>query len=177
MGVGAGAEAEAEAGAGAEVWRMPSLLAKRIVAIILLLVAAGIVTAQTGTYNPDAPADAATEARLKELSLELRCLVCQNQTIADSNADLAVDLRGIVRAQILQGKTDAEIKTYLVSRYGDFVLYKPPMQGNTAMLWIGPFGLLAIGVIIWWMIGRKKKGVAETTISEADAAKAKQLLE
>src|SRR5258706_8513528 len=109
-------------------------------ACVLALASAIIGFAQTGNYTPETRADPATEARLRILAEELRCLVCQNQTIADSNADLAVDLRREVRAQILQGKSDAEIKNYLVARYGDFVLYKPPVQANTMLLWVGPFG-------------------------------------
>ena len=139
---------------------------------------AGNAMAQTGTYNPDTPADPATEARLKELSLELRCLVCQNQTIADSHADLAVDLRRMVRAQILEGKSDREIKEYLVARYGDFVLYKPPVQGNTTLLWFGPFGLLLGGAGVWWLLSRKRSvAQAETALSADDEQKAKSLLD
>jgi len=134
--------------------------------------------AQTGTYNPDTPADPATEARLKNLSLELRCLVCQNQTIADSNADLAVDLRREVRDQILKGRSDAEIKKYLVERYGDFVLYKPPVQANTSLLWFGPFALLGLGVTIWWLLGRRRNAaLARSGISATDEKRAKALLD
>ena len=142
------------------------------------LLPAGGALAQTGTYNPETPADPATEARLKALSLELRCLVCQNQTIADSNADLAVDLRRIVRSQILEGKSDREIKEYLVARYGDFVLYKPPVQGNTTLLWFGPFALLLGGAGVWWLLSRKRSlGQAEAALSADDEQKAKSLLD
>ena len=151
-------------------------------ALLAAVLAAGAtsVLAQTGTYNPETTADPATEARVKSLGLELRCLVCQNQTIADSNADLAVDLRRQVREMILQGKSDADIKNYLVARYGDFVLYKPPVQGNTALLWIAPFGLLVVGVGIWFTLSRKRAAnaaVAEAALSTEDQAKAKSLLE
>ena len=115
---------------------------------------------------------------MKELALELRCLVCQNQTIADSNADLAVDLRRIVRSQILEGKSDGDIKAYLVARYGDFVLYKPPVQGNTTLLWFGPFALLVVGAGIWWVLTRRRAAVAAAnTISAEDEEKAKSLLD
>jgi cytochrome c-type biogenesis protein CcmH len=151
---------------------------------LTLLVLAGVLSvaavAQTGTYNPETPADPANEARLRELSQELRCLVCQNQNIADSNADLAVDLRREVRSQILQGKSDAEIKRYLVARYGDFVLYKPPMQGNTALLWFGPLALLVTGGAVWWvLIRRRRERMATSTpaVPTADEQRAKQLLE
>ena len=141
------------------------------------LLVSATVAAQTGTYNPDTPADTATEARLKALSQELRCLVCQNQTIADSSADLAVDLRRLVRDQIVQGKTDSEIKTYLVSRYGDFVLYKPPVQANTMPLWAGPFALLSIGSLTWWFISRRRASTLPAAISDTDEAAAKKLLD
>jgi cytochrome c-type biogenesis protein CcmH len=133
--------------------------------------------AQTGTYNPDTPADPATETRLRVLSQELRCLVCQNQTIADSNADLAVDLRREVRTQILQGRTDGEIKDYLVARYGDFVLYKPPVQANTTLLWFGPPLLLIVGGMVWWVLIRRRHRAAVTPISVDDEQRAQQLLE
>jgi cytochrome c-type biogenesis protein CcmH len=138
----------------------------------------GSAIAQTGTYNADTPADPATEARLKALALELRCLVCQNQTIADSNADLAVDLRRMVRSQILEGKSDSDIKAYLVARYGDFVLYKPPVQGNTTLLWFGPFVLLLGGAFVWWLITRRRAAtVAANSISAEDQERAKSLLD
>jgi cytochrome c-type biogenesis protein CcmH len=153
-------------------------LACRLGAAIATLLLCLAAFAQTGTYNPDTPADPATEARLKNLALELRCLVCQNQTIADSNADLAVDLRREVRDQILKGRSDEEIKKYLVERYGDFVLYKPPVQANTALLWFGPLALLVLGAAVWWIfIRRRSTRVAAPTLTAADEQKAKQLLE
>jgi len=87
--------------------------------------------------SPEA-ADPALEARMFRVTSELRCLVCQNQTIADSNAGLAVDLRREARELIAQGRSDAEIVDYMTARYGDFVLYRPPLKGTTAMLWFGP---------------------------------------
>ena len=98
------------------------------------------------------------DGRLRRLESELRCLVCQNQTLADSNASLAEDLRREVRSLATSGKSDAEIKQYLVARYGDFVLYNPPLQPNTWLLWIGPFGLLLGGGIVWYAILRRRTG-------------------
>ncbi len=112
------------------------------------------------TANAQALTDIEFDGRLKRLESELRCLVCQNQTLADSNAPLAEDLRREVRTLATAGKSDAEIKQYLVARYGDFVLYKPPLQRNTWLLWIGPFGLLLGGGIVWYAILRRRKGVA-----------------
>jgi cytochrome c-type biogenesis protein CcmH len=90
-------------------------------------------------------ADPALEARMVRITSELRCLVCQNQTIADSNASLAVDLRREARALIKQGKSDAEVVDYMTARYGDFVLYRPPVKPTTLLLWLGPALLLAVG--------------------------------
>jgi cytochrome c-type biogenesis protein CcmH len=110
--------------------------------------------------NPNASSDPKTpeyQARLRALSEELRCLVCQNQSLADSNAELALDLKREVERMMVEGKTDAEIKTFLVQRYGDFVLYKPPVQTNTLLLWGGPFALLFVGGIAWRIAQRKSK--------------------
>ena len=101
-------------------------------------------------------ADAAFEARLKNLEEELRCLVCQNQTLADSTEPLAEDLRREVRELALQGKSDAEIKQYLVARYGDFVLYKPPVKSTTLLLWFGPFAFLVGGGVVWYAVLRRR---------------------
>jgi cytochrome c-type biogenesis protein CcmH len=100
--------------------------------------------------------DAALDLRLKKLETELRCLVCQNQTIADSNADLAGDLRREVRDLALAGKTDAQIREYLVARYGDFVLYDPPLKWTTTLLWIGPFAMLVAGAGLWLTLLRRR---------------------
>ena len=102
-------------------------------------------------------ADLSFDARLKRLESELRCLVCQNQTLADSNAPLAEDLRREVRALAVTGKNDEEIKQYLVARYGDFVLYQPPLKTTTWLLWFGPFALLLLGAGVWYAIARRRK--------------------
>src|SRR5207237_8466057 len=91
--------------------------------------------------------DPQVEQRLRVVSEELRCLVCQNQTLADSNAELAEDLRNEIRTQIKQGNSDQEVRSYLVARYGDFVLYKPPIKATSALLWLGPFALLLAGLV------------------------------
>ena len=93
-------------------------------------------------------ADPVAEKRLQELSTELRCLVCQNQTIADSNAELAQDLRREIRSMIKDGKTNPEIIDFMVVRYGDFVLYRPPVKGITLLLWGGPIALMLLGLIV-----------------------------
>jgi cytochrome c-type biogenesis protein CcmH len=126
---------------------------RRFLAALLLLVAGGAFAQSSEIANPDPK----TEARLKELAEELRCLVCQNQTIADSNAPLAVDLRQQIRGQIAQGRSDTQILDYMVERYGDFVLYRPPLRATTLLLWIGPFALVAVGAFIYVMVLRRRK--------------------
>jgi cytochrome c-type biogenesis protein CcmH len=124
------------------------------------LVAAGLAASlfiTVATAIAQAPTDAALEARLKTLSEELRCLVCQNQTLADSTAPLAEDLRREVRELAQQGKSDAEIKQYLVARYGDFVLYKPPVKPTTWLLWFGPFAFLVGGALVWLVVLRRRR--------------------
>ena len=106
--------------------------------------------------TPSAWCDDALDTRLRSLENELRCLVCQNQTLAESNAPLAEDLRKEVRDLATGGKSDDEIRTYLVARYGDFVLYKPPVKSTTYVLWFGPFVLLAGGAVAWWMLIRRR---------------------
>lgn len=129
----------------------------------------------------DAPStDVAFDLRLKKLESELRCLVCQNQTLADSNAELADDLRREVRGLAKSGKSDDEIKAYLVARYGDFVLYNPPVKSTTWLLWGGPFALLLGGGILWWIVlqRRGRMGGAPATAFDPDAdARARQRLE
>ena len=105
--------------------------------------------------------DPALEARLKAMSQELRCLVCQNSTLADSSAPLAEDLRKEIRAQMRQGKSDKEVVDYLVARYGDFVRYRPPVNNSTALLWFGPFLLLIIGGFVLYRVLKKHAGSDE----------------
>ena len=126
----------------------------RALAAALLLAIASLAWGQSSEIaNPDP----AVERRLKGLAEELRCLVCQNQTIADSNAPLAVDLRNQIRAQIAQGRSDDQIRSYMVERYGDFVLYKPPFHAATALLWLGPPLLIAIGIGAFVLVVRRRR--------------------
>lgn len=100
------------------------------------------------------PAWAAAD-RLHALATELRCPVCQNQTLADSNADLARDLKTEIARQIEQGRSDEQIRAFMVQRYGEFVLYEPPMRADTTLLWAGPFALLALGAVaLGWRLRR-----------------------
>ena len=133
--------------------------------LVFLAAAFTALTAAAQALN-----DIEFEGRLKRLEAELRCLVCQNQTLADSNAPLAEDLRREVRTLATAGKSNEEIRQYLVARYGDFVLYKPPLQRNTWLLWIGPFGLLLGGGIVWCAILRRRNGAAVEDDEEASGA-------
>src|SRR3954447_26075821 len=105
-------------------------------------------------------ADPALEARMVRITSELRCLVCQNQTIADSNASLAVDLRRETRELLKQGKSDAEVVAYMTARYGDFVLYRPPLRATTVLLWFGPLLLLAGGATVLVIVLRRRSRMA-----------------
>jgi cytochrome c-type biogenesis protein CcmH len=116
------------------------------------------------------------EKRVNALAVELRCLVCQNQTLADSNAPLAVDLRNQIREQLEAGKSEQDVVDFLVARYGDFVLYRPPLKASTAALWAGPFVILAFGA--WLLIRRiRRRPAAEPQLTEAERARAAKLLE
>ncbi len=96
------------------------------------------------------------EARMMAIATELRCLVCQNQTVADSHAGLAVDLRQQIRELLAKGQTDQEVRDYMTQRYGDFILYRPPVEGSTALLWFGPGLLAAGGLLGLWLLLRNR---------------------
>lgn len=120
--------------------------------ILLLLLVPALAVAALGEFETPQQ-----EARYRALSQQLRCLVCQGQSIADSDADLAKDLKREVRRMILEGRTDAEIKDFMVARYGDFVLYKPPVKASTYLLWFGPFVLLIGGLVTWSVLARRQR--------------------
>ena len=141
---------------------------KRALALCLVLGFAALSPAYAAEAGP------ATDARYRALISELRCLVCQNQTIADSTAPLAADLREQVKAQIAAGRTDAEIVDYLTARYGDFVRYRPAFKAQTWLLWLGPFGLLLAAIVAALLLLRRSRtGTAATT----DAAAVQRLLD
>lgn len=142
----------------------------------LLLMVASASWAAIESFDFDSPQQ---EARFKQLSGELRCLVCQNQSIGDSNAELAQDLRREVYEMIKAGQSDAEIVEFLVARYGDFVLYRPPVTTTTALLWAGPFLLIAIG--LFFLVRFIRTRVATTggdeTLSAEEQARLDTLLQ
>ena len=141
---------------------------KYFVSLIAACCCAGLSIA--GEAAP-AAADPALEARVNKLSEELRCLVCQNQSLADSHAELAQDLKNEVRTMLGKGMSDREVKDFLVARYGDFVLYKPPVKTTTWLLWAGPFALLiaALAAFVFKLRGRPR---AEPLSAEEHAAAA-----
>ncbi len=133
-------------------------------ALIAALAAAVLVAAPAGAQQrlPAAPLayqqldDPAMEAKARVLMHELRCLVCQGQSIADSDAPLAGDMRHEVRARLLAGESPADVRRYLVDRYGNWVTYNPPLDGSTALLWLAPLAFLALGLWLAW--GRLRIG-------------------
>lgn len=145
-----------------------------------LLIAAAAALALAGPARAVTPdeqlQDPKLEARARALSQELRCLVCQNQSIDDSAAPLAHDLRVILRERLAAGDSDAQAKAYLVRRYGDFVLLRPPFQADTWALWLGPAGVLVLGGagVALYMRGRSR--MAEAPLSAADEAAAERLM-
>ncbi|TNJ35805.1 cytochrome c-type biogenesis protein [Arenimonas terrae] len=119
-----------------------------------------LLSATVGAMEPIQFEDAAEEARFRELSAELRCVMCQNQSLADSNAQIAHDLRLQVLTLMREGKSDREIKDYLVARYSDFVLYNPPVRPATWLLWFGPALMLAIGAAVVVVVVRRRAAAA-----------------
>lgn len=145
----------------------------RIVAIALM--AALAPAAWSGEAAPAAE-DPALERRVMALSAELRCLVCQNQSLADSNAPLAVDLRNQVREKMRAGMSEDEIVDFMVARYGDFVLFRPPFKFTTALLWLGPLLLLVAGLAaLFYRLMRRRETLA-TELTEAERERARALL-
>jgi cytochrome c-type biogenesis protein CcmH len=142
-----------------------------------LLLLAAVAPAFGGEAPTEAP-DPALEARLMALARELRCLVCQNESLADSQADLAQDLRREIRELMRQGKSDAEIKRYLTDRYGDFVLYRPPLKSTTWFLWFGPFLLLVGGLagFVYFLL-RRRQSLPDSPLDPEEAARVRALLD
>ncbi len=121
--------------------------------------------------------DPVTEQRLIAISEEMRCLVCQNESLAGSRSDLANDLRREIRILINEGKTDEQIRNFMVERYGDFVLYRPPVKPITWLLWIGPFVILLAGIIgLMVYLRRRNQSMPSATLSEADNRRIDALL-
>lgn len=147
-------------------------------AVLLALLIAVTPFVHASEAVPAAP-DPSLERRVVRLAEELRCLVCQNQTIADSHADLAVDLKNQIREKLKAGMSEEEIKSYMVERYGDFVLYRPPVKNTTWVLWFGPFILLLVGIAVLFakLRSRSRQMASAAGLSEADHERAQALLQ
>ena len=141
---------------------------------VFVMGSATLITPLVSTANAitaeEMLADPVLENRARNLSQKLRCLVCQNQSIDDSDADLARDLRREVRAQLVLGKTDQAILSDLRAKYGDFVLLAPPLAKNTMALWLAPIGFLLLGIGIAWGVRQRSSSSAPPPISQADQA-------
>jgi cytochrome c-type biogenesis protein CcmH len=144
-------------------------------ALLLLLILVFVVSGKDA--QPASGEDPAIEKRLTTLSKELRCLVCQNETLADSQAGLAEDLRREIREQIKAGKSDQEIISFLTQRYGQFILYRPQVTPTTYLLWFGPFVLLVIGlVILFRYIRQRRDKIPDKPLTSEERRRAAELL-
>jgi cytochrome c-type biogenesis protein CcmH len=147
---------------------------KHVLLIILaVFCCAGAVVAKEAQSNEDPR----LEQRMKALTEQLRCLVCQNETLADSRADLAEDLRKQIREQMNAGKSDQEILAFLTQRYGDFVLYNPPIKATTYLLWFGPFVLLFVGAgVLYRYLKRRRELIQDQPLSATERKRAADIL-
>jgi cytochrome c-type biogenesis protein CcmH len=148
---------------------------RKLLALLFGLILAGSVLAKEA---PPAVADPVLEKRVMALADELRCLVCQNQTIADSHADLAIDLKNQIREKLKAGMSEKQILEFMVARYGDFVLYRPPVKATTIPLWFGPFALLFAALAgMFYYILRRRRSTAPQSLSQAEQARVQSLLD
>ena len=153
-------------------------MAKNFFLSVALAVA--LCTGLQAKEAPNTSADPALEARMMVIAEELRCLVCQNETIAASHADLAVDLKNQIRVKLTQGQSQKQILDFMVERYGDFVLYRPPLKTTTVLLWLGPFVLLGLAVLMMVVNIKRRRRSAVTAavgpLTAAEAERARRLL-
>ena len=148
----------------------------RLAAAILITLTLGISAAYA--VQPDEVlSDPALEARARTLSAELRCMVCQNQSIDDSDAPLARDLRILLRERLSAGDSDAKVIDFLVARYGDFILLRPPVAWNTALLWLAPPAVLVIGVLVAFALFRRRTADAPPPLSDAEKTRLAEIVE
>ncbi|HEV8691067.1 MAG TPA: cytochrome c-type biogenesis protein [Ideonella sp.] len=136
----------------------------------ILALAIGALAIATAMAQPARPVadDPGLEARMQAIASELRCVVCQNQTIADSQAELADDLRQQIRDQLRAGRSPDEIRSYMTERYGDFVLYRPPLNARTALLWFGPALLLAVGLVALVTVLRRRARLPDEAFDDEE---------
>jgi cytochrome c-type biogenesis protein CcmH len=164
--------AQQDTAAGAAVAEIVTMLRVAIACLLLALTSSSAIAAK-----PSVQLDATGARRAAALAEQLRCLVCQNQSIAESNAELAIDLRREINEQIRAGRTDTEIVDFMVARYGDFVLYRPPVKRHTLLLWFGP-ALLAVAALIAFMraLRNRRRRAIERPLTDAEHAEAERLL-
>ena len=148
-----------------------------LAAVLVGLAGGGATAHAANVFEPRSFASPEHEERYHTLIDELRCLVCQNQTIAESNADLASDLRREVYRMVEDGQGEAEIAEFMVARYGDFVLYRPPLRGGTVLLWAGPFLLLATGLAVLAVHLRRRRRTPEAPIDEDARERLRRIME
>ncbi len=147
---------------------------KPVALLVVLLIVPLFVAAQEAKPMADDPA---LEQRVMNLAQELRCLVCQNETLADSRADLALDLRTQIREQMKAGKSDKEIVAFLTLRYGDFILYRPPVKPTTYLLWFGPFILMIAGLtLLFRNLKQRRELIIDKPLSQDERRRAEELL-
>jgi len=156
--------------------RMASRWTARLAALALAAAAHGAPAAEA----VDTAADPLLEQRVNAVSAELRCLVCQNQSLADSHAGLAIDLKNQVREQLQAGRSEQQVLAYMTERYGDFVRYRPPLKATTVLLWAGPLGLLLAGALgLWRALARQQRAAdaeGPAALDDAASQRAAQLL-
>lgn len=146
-------------------------MVRKLICIAMLIV---VAQGAQAVFQPQVFDSVEHEQRYMRLLNELRCLVCQNQTLADSNADLAVDMRAAISKMVRDDASDVQIIKFMVDRYGDFVRYRPPLDARTALLWVGPFLLVVAALAYVVRVGRSQKKVA---LSDAQISDAKRILD
>jgi cytochrome c-type biogenesis protein CcmH len=151
---------------------------RKLLLALTLAGCAGLAAVCSAKEAAPAAADPALEARVMALAGTLRCLVCQNETLADSQADLAADLRNQIREKLKAGESNDAIIAFLVARYGDFVLYNPPLKASTSLLWFGPFALLAgaFAFLFLYLRRRRKAQQVDGRLDEAQQARVREIL-
>lgn len=147
---------------------------RKLFAVLLMVLSFSLVQAAEARRVAEDPV---LEAKVQSVSALLRCLVCQNQNLADSHADLAIDLKNQVRDMLGKGKSEKEVIDYMVERYGDFVLYLPPLKRSTWLLWIGPFVLLFGGLAALFIMLKRRRGREQKPLSEDERTVAARLLQ
>jgi len=157
--------------------RVPQRRTEIFLALTALIAFANFSVGAQTAQTAQPVEDPAIEARMKNLTKELRCLVCQNETLADSQAQLAEDLRREIREQMKAGKSDREILAYATQRYGDFILYNPPVKATTYLLWFGPFLLLVIGTVLLFRFVKQRRAlIEERPLTAEERRRAEKLL-